>query len=96
MCSGRVCRLQFICGPCCVAHGVVFLTKRTYPASSVKQKFFNGQLTRDGGRNIFGGMISSSLFGTIGLMVNFPCDHLSKTTKLKPMFHDVYFRLNYL
>ena len=42
----------------------------TYPISSVTWLLHNGQPTRDGVSKIYSGMISTSPFGTLGLMAS--------------------------
>ena len=49
------------------AKGIVVTTLGTYPISSVKRLFLNGQPTRDGVRKIYEVMISTSQFETLEL-----------------------------
>ena len=50
--------------------GIVVTTKGTYPISFAKRLFHNGQPTRDGDSKIYEGMISTSQFGTLGLIAS--------------------------
>ena len=50
--------------------GIEVTTKGTYPISFVKRLFHSGQPTRDGVRKIYEGMISTSPFGTLGLIAS--------------------------
>ena len=50
--------------------GIVGTTKGTYPISSAKRLFHNGQPTRDGVGKIYEGMISTLPFGTLGLIAS--------------------------
>ena len=47
-----------------------YVVRNIYPISFVKRLFHNGQPTRNGVRKIYEGMISTSPFGTLGLIAS--------------------------